>query len=137
MNVWITLNNHIVFDGETDEVGVELQGELTRVADSVVLKYDEVGEGGEVTHVQITVSDDRVSIKRIGTVSSMMILQNGIRHSCLFRTPAGILNMDALLLEADKQEDGDTVIWNWHYSLYVGPGEPADHHMTVTVRPIQ
>ena len=137
MKVWITLNNHLVFDGETDEVGVEVQGELARVADSVVLRYDEVGEGGDVTAVQITIADDRVSIKRMGHVSSLMILQRDVRHSCLFRTPAGILNMDALLLESDAQQDGDTFAWKWHYSLYVGPDEPADHHMTVTVRPIE
>ena len=138
MKVWITLDNHIVFDGETDNVGVEAQGELTRVADSVVLHYEEIGSDGDRTDVQITVSEERVSIRRMGPVSSLMILQTGIRHSCLFRTPAGILNMDALLLECDREDDGGGHLrFGWHYSLYVGPDAPADHHMTVTVRPME
>lgn len=137
MQVWITLNNHIVLDGVADEVGVEVQGELTRVADSVVLHYEETGSEGDLTDVQVTVSADRVSIRRMGPISSLMILQTGIRHSCLFRTPAGILNMDALLLECEQQDDGGGHLrYDWHYSLYVGPDTPADHHMTVTVRPI-
>ena len=136
LKVWITLNNCITMDGQTDSVGVEVEGELEQLSPLNVLRYKEQDVDGSVTDVVNRAFPNVMSVLRNGPVSSAMLLEPGTRNPCSFRMPEGMLTLDVELLEYTHSLQGGIYRWELHYLMYYGPTDPAEHRMVITARPM-
>ncbi|MBQ3133080.1 MAG: DUF1934 domain-containing protein [Clostridia bacterium] len=137
-SVWITLNNHITMDGQSDTVGIEVAGTCVYKdgADVYLPSYKEQDTDGTVTDVSVLLGADHGAVSRKGPVNSFMKLTAGKRETCTFETPMGNLLADVELLSCSREQQRDGFRWELHYHMYFGPGEPADHHMIITAKPI-
>jgi uncharacterized beta-barrel protein YwiB (DUF1934 family) len=57
------------------------------------LDYMEQSEGLEGSHAALRVQDHLVSLSRVGEYPLEITLEQGVRHSCYYNTPAGMMHL--------------------------------------------
>ena len=90
-NYIITVVGKQTVDGESDKIEVITEGDI-RVQDGrITITYPEYPEDDPSKKTDTTVILDKgvLSIERTGEMSSHLILEQGVRHECLYQTPMG------------------------------------------------
>ena len=87
----ITVVGKQTVDGDTDTIEVITTGDMTIADGKVTIIYPEYAqdEPSKVTDTTVTLEGGVLSIDRQGEMSSHLILEQGVRHECLYRTPVG------------------------------------------------
>ena len=87
----ITVVGRQTVDGETDTIEVITAGGMTVSDDGILITYPEYAEDNpsQKTETTVTLKDGVLSIDRRGEMSSHLILEQGVRHECLYETPMG------------------------------------------------
>ncbi|MDR2752913.1 MAG: DUF1934 domain-containing protein [Oscillospiraceae bacterium] len=82
-------------DGEVTSSEVMCDGMLMELDDgcSWQLDYTEQSEGLKGSHAALRVQDRLVSLSRQGACPLEITLEQGVRHSCYYNTPAGMMHM--------------------------------------------
>lgn len=134
---WITLDNTITMDGETETIGIEVEGTFSYsdAPDAYALTYVETDEDGSSTSVAVLLGAELVAITRKGPIRSLMRLAMDKRETFQVETPMGTITADTELCSCVRKKEGDRYRFDLRYRLYFGPGEPAEHRMTITVKP--
>ena len=78
-------------DGEKDRIEVITAGDMQLTESGAVITYPEYAEDnpGVKTDTTVTLENGVLSIDRRGEMSSHLILEEGVRHECLYDTPMG------------------------------------------------
>ena len=87
----ITVVGKQTVDGETDTIEVITAGDMVIGGDRITITYPEFTEDTPTQQTDTTVTLDKgvLSIDRQGEMSSHLILEQGVRHECLYQTPMG------------------------------------------------
>lgn len=83
-------------DGQEAVMKLTTSGTLHRGADSTVLEYEEMGDGGMTGQASIEMKGDTVMLVREGEASMRLILRQGCKYISTYSTPFGRLDMEAL-----------------------------------------
>jgi len=112
-DVLITVRGEQYFEGASpDETELITEGTLERTEDGWRLSYEEgelVGMAGTTTTFDVW--DERVRLRRSGTLNSEMIFEKGRAHTSLYEVSFGTLTVDILTdaLEVSLAENGGTM----------------------------
>lgn len=87
----ITVVGKQTVDGESDKIEVITEGELRIDGSKITVTYPEYPEDDPSKKTDTTVILDKgvLCIDRAGEMSSHLILEQGVRHECLYQTPMG------------------------------------------------
>lgn len=87
----ITVIGKQTVDGESDKIEVITQGDMQMQDDRITITYPEYTEDtpAKKTDTTVTLQNGVLSIDRQGEMSSHLILEQGVRHECLYQTPMG------------------------------------------------
>ena len=94
-NVIITIRGMQNYEGQdSDSMELVTEGRLEQVGDALQLMYEE----SEITGMKGTttifhVEPEKVTLVRVGPVSSEMVFQQGKRHMSLYKTPFGSMEI--------------------------------------------
>ena len=87
----ITVVGTQTIDGEKDRIEVITAGDMTTDGGKTVITYPEYSQDNPAQKTDTTVTYDGniLSIDRQGEMASHLILEQGVRHECLYTTPMG------------------------------------------------
>lgn len=94
-NVIITIQGMQNYEGQdADSMELVTEGRLEQVGDALQLSYEESElTGMKGTTTIFHVEPDKVTLVRVGPVSSEMVFQQGKRHMSLYKTPFGSMEI--------------------------------------------
>ena len=87
----ITVIGKQTVDGESDKIEVLTAGDMTIEDGRITITYPEYTDEipARQTDTAVTLDSGVLSIDRRGEMSSHLILEQGVRHECLYSTPLG------------------------------------------------
>lgn len=87
----ITVIGKQTVDGESDQIEVITAGDLCIEDGRITITYPEYTEDtpARKTDTTVTLEKGVLRIDRQGEMSSHLILEQGVRHECLYQTPMG------------------------------------------------
>lgn len=89
----------------TDTMELNTIGKIFEKKDDIYIVYEEIEDREKIT-TTIKISDDEVSIKKFGTVNSLMVFKENYKHETKYRTNQGlfIIETETNKLIIDKSE---------------------------------
>lgn len=109
----ITVVGEQTVDGEKDKIEVITEGDMTVTDGKVVITYPEYTQDtpAQKTDTTVTYENGVLSIDRQGEMSSHLILEQGVRHECLYNTPMGQMFIGIFTdsIKNDLDENGGTI----------------------------
>lgn len=109
----ITVVGTQTVDGEKDTIEVITEGDLHIGDGKITVTYPEYPEDHPEQHTDTTVTLEGgvLSIDRRGEMSSHLILEQGVRHECLYQTPMGQMFIGIFTdrIHADLNEHGGEI----------------------------
>ena len=114
-------NNYIIsvigkqtVDGESDKIEVITEGDMTIEDGKITIVYPEYPEDNpsQKNDTTITLENGVLSIDRQGEMSSHLILEQGVRHECLYHTPMGQMFIGIFTdsIKTDIDEHGGKIL---------------------------
>lgn len=87
----ITVVGKQTVDGESDQIEVITAGDMVITEDKITITYPEFSDDtpAKQTDTTVTLENGVLCIDRQGEMSSHLILEQGVRHECLYQTPMG------------------------------------------------
>ena len=94
--VLLRIRGEQYFDGiDPDQTELMTEGTLELTEQGMRLSYDETAlTGMEGTTTTFEVSGPQVILRRVGSVNSQMVFEEGRQHTSLYETPYGELSVD-------------------------------------------
>ena len=112
-NYLITVVGTQTIDGESDSIEVITTGDLHIEDGGLTISYPEFSQEDPNirTDTTITMEGSRLTIERRGEMSSRLILEEGVRHQCVYDTPMGSMMIGIFTdsIRADVNEDGGEI----------------------------
>lgn len=109
----ITVVGKQTVDGEQDKIEVITAGDMAIEDGKVQITYPEYTQDtpAQKTDTTVTLKNGVLSIDRQGEMSSHLILEQGVRHECLYQTPMGQMFIGIFTdsIKADLGENGGTI----------------------------
>lgn len=109
----ITVTGAQTVDGERDTIEVITAGDVTVEDGLITIRYPEYSRENPAQKTDTTVTyDGRIlSIDRKGETASHLILEQGVRHECLYSTPMGqmFIGIFTDIIKADVDESGGEI----------------------------
>lgn len=109
----ITVVGKQTVDGEQDKIEVITEGDMTITDGKTVIVYPEYTQDtpAQRTDTTVTLENGVLSIDRQGEMSSHLILEQGVRHECLYQTPMGQMFIGIFTdsIKNDLDENGGTI----------------------------
>jgi uncharacterized beta-barrel protein YwiB (DUF1934 family) len=116
----ILMNNKVLIsvkttqyvDGQPETVELITEGQYRKDGDEYFAEYDETEISGmEGTKTTLKIEDNTFSIIRQGTTTSNLVFKKGIKHTSIYNTPFGSLEVivNPSKLSIDANEDGCNV----------------------------
>ena len=109
----ITVVGEQTVDGEKDKIEVITEGDMTVTDGKIVITYPEYTQDtpAQKTDTTVTYENGVLSIDRQGEMSSHLILEQGVRHECLYNTPMGQMFIGIFTdsIKTDLDENGGTI----------------------------
>ncbi len=109
----ITVVGTQTVDGEKDKIEVITAGDLQIQDGKILITYPEYAEGQSAakTDTTVTLENGVLLIDRRGEMSSHLILEQGVRHECLYDTPMGQMFIGIFTdkIAAELDEHGGTI----------------------------
>ncbi|MBQ9680660.1 MAG: DUF1934 domain-containing protein [Ruminococcus sp.] len=109
----ITVVGEQTVDGEKDKIEVITEGDMTVTDGKIVITYPEYTQDTPAQKTDTTVAYENgvLSIDRQGEMSSHLILEQGVRHECLYNTPMGQMFIGIFTdsIKTDLDENGGTI----------------------------
>ena len=130
MKAAITVVGTQRMDGDCAQIRQEAVGTVTRTPDACQIVYT-----ADEMKTTVTVQPPQVTVARVGTYSSVLILEMGQAHDCLYRTPYGMFDL-TVTANAIQNEltDGFGRLY-LSYSLDMG-GAATENEIEITVKEV-
>ena len=136
MKYLITITDEHTVDGEKESSEAMLTGTLNVFADSYKIRYREVSEGLEDCFVTLKYDENRnnVEMTRTGSYNTQMLMEKHCRHTCVYMTPAGRIDLGVYTndIYSDMNEDGGTL--KFSYSLDINGELLSENRLTLTLK---
>jgi uncharacterized beta-barrel protein YwiB (DUF1934 family) len=106
--VLISVKTTQYVDGQPETVELITEGQYRKDGDEYFAEYDETEISGmEGTKTTLKIEDDTFSIIRQGTTTSNLVFRRGVKHTSIYNTPFGSLevavNPSKLSIDADEK----------------------------------
>ncbi|MCL2106834.1 MAG: DUF1934 domain-containing protein [Oscillospiraceae bacterium] len=121
------LSSEMMCDGVLEELPPEFGGGWQ-------LDYTEQSEGLEGSRAALRIQNSLVSLSRDGEFPLEITLEQGVRHSCYYNTPAGMMHLGvyARSVESDISRGGGRIkLW---YTLDLSSDLMSMNRMEIKVR---
>ena len=106
-------------DGEAEKTEISPEGFL-KISDGLYeITYTEMTEGGKVVS-EILVTDDSVTVKRVGAVESNMRFEEGKTHASLYGVPPYSFDVEILTKKIRNNMTRDSGRLDIHYLMKIG-----------------
>ena len=109
----ITVTGAQTIEGERDTIEVITSGDMTIADGQITILYPEYSQENpaQKTDTAVTYDGKILSIDRKGETASHLILEQGVRHECLYSTPMGqmFIGIFTDLIKADIDESGGEI----------------------------
>ena len=109
----ITVVGKQTVDGEEDKIEVMTMGDLTVSDGRIAIVYPEYAQDdpSKSTDTTVTMESGILTIERRGEMRSHLILEQGVRHECLYETPMGQMFIGIFTdkIDADISEEGGEI----------------------------
>lgn len=134
--VFLTIKGTQTVEGETDFLELQTMGFMSRRNGKYYLSYEETeatGYPGCNTVVKIE-GTSKVSMQRFGDSQSLLIMEKGQRHQCLYSTQAGDLTVGIYThhLRTNLDEAGGEV--HVAYSLDINTALASENKVDISVK---
>lgn len=100
-------------EGERDTIEVITSGDMLIEGADIRITYPEYSDDNPAkrTDTTVTLENGILSIDRRGEMASHLILEQGVRHECLYNTPVGQMFIGIFTdkIEVDISESGGTI----------------------------
>lgn len=133
-NVNIFIKSRASTENDCDESEFFTEGTLEQTADGIKLSYEENAQiGFENSRVSVTAAEDRVVIERTGAASSVLFIEKGKKHCCVYGTPYGdfTVGTHAYEINCGLSEDGGTL--EFKYSVDVNSEFISENELRLIV----
>src|SRR5699024_4456032 len=134
-NVSIKLHTIIDDQGEKEMSVIKQKGLYHRKGQLEVLTFtDKVEDIGEIKN-HISITPEKVTVKRSGAVTMNQQFVEGKKSECLYRHPYGMFHMELQTHHISSeyfpdQSNTEIVI---EYNATINQQEPRSHHLTLTI----
>ena len=131
------ISSEITTDGEKSNIELTTTGSYSRLNGRWVLLYDEMSEDKTtVIKTIVKVDDKSVMITRNGDVSSKLIMTEGERNMCQYRTQFGDILLGVYCNEVINKlnDNGGTI--SMSYTLDVNASVLSENKVTIKVREV-
>ena len=132
------VSSEITTDGDTSNIELTTTGSYSKLNGRWVLLYDEMSEDKTaVIKTMVKVNDKSVTITRNGEGSSKLIVTEGERNMCHYRTQFGdiLLGVYCNEVENDLKDSGGTI--SMSYTLDVNASVLSENKVTIKVREVK
>lgn len=133
-NVNIFIKSRATTADDCDESEFFTEGTLEQTADGIMLRYDENADiGYENSSVSVTASPERIVIERTGAASSILYIEKGKKHYCVYGTPYGdfTVGTHAYEINCGLSEEGGTL--EFKYSVDVNSEFVSENELKLVV----
>ena len=132
VTVW--LRSSQAFEGFGEEtVEQTVQGALKRSSRGYTLTYWEGEDTGlGRTRTTLEVEEGRVTLIRMGELSSQMVFETGQIHRSDYRTPYGVLPLEVHTHSLRADVDGGEIAIDYH--ITIGPQQSGRTRLRLTIR---
>ena len=130
MKAAITVIGTQYTDGDRAEICQEAVGLVRHTADgyNITYKADEM-------KTTVTVASSQITVSRVGSYSSVLILEMGQAHTCLYRTPYGMFDLAVTAKQIENELiDGFGRLYV-SYELDMG-GASTQNEIEITVKEV-
>ncbi len=94
-SVWLTVRGEQEYEGlERSCTELRTDGTLERTKDGFLLRYEEAGESGAVTHTRLSVAPESVTITRTGEVRAELRFAHGQVCTSVYALPFGAVPVE-------------------------------------------
>lgn len=123
--------NEQIIDGENGSVAEKAAGNYTLKNGKAYIRYVTEDENGK-TQTTVIAEKDMITIKRSGTVSSVMIFKNAVKTSFLYRMPYGNIPMkiNTESIKNSLGEHGGKLMIRYRL---IAQGEEYENNITIQV----
>ena len=132
------ISSEITTDGDTSNIKLTTTGNYSKINGRWVLLYDEMSEDKTaVIKTMEKVNDKSVTITRNGEGSTKLIVTEGERNMCHYRTQFGdiLLGVYCNEVENDLKDSGGTI--SMSYTLDVNASVLSENKVTIKVREVK
>jgi uncharacterized beta-barrel protein YwiB (DUF1934 family) len=123
-------------DGSPDTVELLTCGRFYRRNNSYWLSYDESETTGFEGHkTTLRIEDGKVTMRRSGVSESQLVIQQGIRHQCLYDTGFGSITVgvNGRAVKSTLDDNGGTV--DFSYSMDINTALTSENRVIIEVKP--
>ena len=131
------ISSEITTDGDKSNIELTTTGNYSRVNGRWVLLYDEMSEDKTaVIKTMIKVDDKSVTITRNGEGSSKLIMTEGERNMCHYRTQFGDILLGVYCNEVNNElsDCGGKILMS--YTLDVNASVLSENKVTIKIREV-
>lgn len=131
----ITILSAAVTEDDRDETDFFTVGTYSEDEDGFVIRYSENAEiGYESCHVTITAKGESVIIERSAPAPSIMTVEKGKKHHCLYGTPYGdfMMGINAFEVKNNLGSDGGTLYLK--YSIDINSDFVSENELNIRVK---
>ena len=131
------ISSEITTDGDKSNIELTTTGNYSRVKGRWVLLYDEMSEDKTaVIKTMIKVDDKSVTITRNGEGSSKLIMTEGERNMCHYRTQFGDILLGVYCNEVNNElsDSGGKILMS--YTLDVNASVLSENKVTIKIREV-
>ncbi len=131
------ISSEITTDGDTSNIELTTTGSYSKLNGRWVLLYDEMSEDKTaVIKTMIKVDDKSVTITRNGEGSSKLIMTEGERNMCHYRTQFGDILLGVYCNEVNNElsDSGGKILMS--YTLDVNASVLSENKVTIKIREV-
>lgn len=131
------ISSEITTDGDKSNIELTTTGNYSRVNGRWALLYDEMSEDKTaVIKTMIKVDDKSVTITRNGEGSSKLIMTEGERNMCHYRTQFGDILLGVYCNEVNNElsDSGGKILMS--YTLDVNASVLSENKVTIKIREV-
>lgn len=131
------ISSEITADGDTSNIELTTTGSYSMINGRWVLLYDEISEDKTTVIKTIVKTDNKsVTITRNGEGSSKLIMTEGERNMCHYRTQFGDILMGVYCNEVNSDLNDSGGIISMSYTLDVNATVLSDNKVTIKIREV-
>ncbi|MBQ3563968.1 MAG: DUF1934 domain-containing protein [Clostridia bacterium] len=131
------ISSEITTDGDKSNIELTTTGNYSRVNGRWVLLYDEMSEDKTaVIKTMIKVDDKSVTITRNGEGSSKLIMTEGERNMCHYRTQFGDILLGVYCNEVNNELSDSGGKISMSYTLDVNASVLSENKVTIKIREV-
>lgn len=134
-NADITIISRARTEEDCDETEFFTVGSFSEADGVYTIKYSENAEiGYESCHVTITINDESVIIERSAPAPSILTVEKGKKHHCVYGTPYGdfMMGINAFEVKNDVTSDGGKLYLR--YSIDINSDFVSENELNLNIK---